>query len=442
MPETQPNIEVITNPPPSGELEETIRSNDVQEILSHVPNWMIRWGISLIFGIILSLIFIAWLIQYPDTVHGEAFITTQHPPVKLVSKTEGYIKHLYVKNNTKVKKGEIISEITNPTSKEAIEYLQLVDSAISYFLIQPNKRSANIKIDTSIVFGEIQLEYNKLINNIQEYNILINDNYYQNSIHHITQQIDYNKQLTSITREQLNIMKQELKNATSKYKTDSSLYAKDYTSKYEYYHNQTELNTKKNESINLRKNYVQYQITITQYKQEKEKLIKEYKEQERILKTNIENNRKNINSYMDSWQQNYTLTSPIDGKMTYITNLTPNQYISSQTTLFVIIPNNEDYIAYANITAQGYGKVKEGQKVRIKLKNYPYEEYGQLIGTVKEIAQISSEDSYQIKIQLPQQLITTYHQKIKYTPEMEGSVEIVTENLRLLDRVFNKFRKF
>ena len=408
-----------------------IRSDEVQEILSHVPNWMIRWGITMIFGIIVLLVFIAWFIQYPDTVQGETIITTQQPPVKLVTKTEGYIEHLYLKDYHLVKKGQIIAEITNPTSKEAIEYLKTII----------NQEVIPTTIDTNLVFGEIQNEYNSLIKNVQDYTILMNDDYYKNSLQHTIEQINYNKQLASITGEQVELMKQELKNAKAKYHTDSVLYAKEYTSKYEHYKNQTELTNKKNDYTNLKKSAVQYQITVTQYEQQKDELIKQHEEEERTLKTNIENNKKNIQSYIESWQQNYTLVAPINGKLSYITKLTSNQYINSQTALFVVIPDNHDYIAYANISTQGYGKVKEGQKVRIKLNNYPYEEYGQLIGEVKEIAQIPSEDNYQVKIQLPEQLTTSYHQKIKYTPEMQGTAEIVTEDLRLLERIFNKFRK-
>ncbi|MCB9336130.1 MAG: HlyD family efflux transporter periplasmic adaptor subunit [Flavobacteriales bacterium] len=410
---------------------EEIRSDEVQEILSHVPNWMIRWGITLIFGIIILLVFIAWFIQYPDTVQGQAIITTQQPPVKLISKTEGYIENLYIKEHTVVKKGQIIAEITNPTNKEAIEYLRTII----------NQEVIPTTIDTNLVFGDIQNEYNSLVKNINDYHVLINDNYYNNSLQHTIEQIKYNKQLASITEEQVGLMKQELKNAKAKYQTDSLLYAKEYASKYEHYQNQTELTNKKNDYTNLKKSVVQYQIAVTQYEQQKDELIKQHEEEERTLKTNIENNKKNIKSYIESWQQNYTLISPINGELTYIANLNVNQHIASQSALFAILPKNEDYVAYANISTQGYGKVKEGQKVRIKLDNYPYEEYGQLIGEVKEIAQIPNEDNYQVKIQLPEQLTTSYHQNINYTPEMQGTAEIITEDLRLLERIFNKFRK-
>ena len=35
-----------------------LRSDEVQEIMSHIPNWMIRWGITLIFVLISLIIFL------------------------------------------------------------------------------------------------------------------------------------------------------------------------------------------------------------------------------------------------------------------------------------------------------------------------------------------------------------------------------------------------
>jgi multidrug resistance efflux pump len=107
--------------PENSEIQ--IRSDEVQEILSAVPNWMIRWGITLIFGLILMLMFISLFIKYPDVIEGQAIITTTQPPAKLVSKRSGYLEQLYLKDNTSIKKGDIIAEITNPTNKTSIDFL-------------------------------------------------------------------------------------------------------------------------------------------------------------------------------------------------------------------------------------------------------------------------------------------------------------------------------
>ena len=81
-----------------------IRSDEVQEILSHVPNWMIRWGITLIFALIILLVGLSWIIKYPDTIQGSLILTTKEPPIELVSKSSGQISHLFVPNNYQIKK--------------------------------------------------------------------------------------------------------------------------------------------------------------------------------------------------------------------------------------------------------------------------------------------------------------------------------------------------
>ena len=78
------------------ELEEIeIRSNEVQEILGYVPKWMIRWGITVIFGIVLLLIGLSWFVKYPDVIQGNFVLTTEIPPIKLVSKANGKLQKLY-----------------------------------------------------------------------------------------------------------------------------------------------------------------------------------------------------------------------------------------------------------------------------------------------------------------------------------------------------------
>jgi len=54
-----------------------LRSDEVQEIMSYVPNWMIRWGITLIFILIALGIFITWFIKYPDVISGSATLSTK-----------------------------------------------------------------------------------------------------------------------------------------------------------------------------------------------------------------------------------------------------------------------------------------------------------------------------------------------------------------------------
>ena len=77
----------------------------------------------------------------------------------------------------------------------------------------------------------------------------------------------------------------------------------------------------------------------------------------------------------------------------------------------------------------------------MKFTNYPYQEFGQLLGTVTAISKIPTEQGYFVSIKLQNGLTTTYHRQLAYQAEMSGSAEVITEDLSLLERIVNNFRR-
>jgi HlyD family secretion protein len=437
MPEKQPTPETNTSPTLSDELEGAIRSDEVQEILSAVPNWMIRWGITLVFGLILMLVFISWFIKYPDVIQGQVVLTTEQPPVKLISKTNGYIEQLYVEDNTRLTKGQTIAEITSPTPKETIDRLNRL---FTNFKLQ-DVEAILPEVENIGVLGELQTDFNNLHKKLKEYHQLRKDSFYKSTLKHLHLQIKYNNRLAWISKSEIDLLQQEINNAKEKFDADSLLYHKEVISKNEFFSNQSEYLGKQQQLINTKKNYLQNKITVANYSNQKMELKKTNADQMRSLATNIKAGTNAIRNYTENWQQNYTITSPIEGQLSYLSSITTNQYITAQETLFAVTPNNQAYIGNVQIPAKGYGKIATGQQVKIKLDNYPYQEYGQLAGEIKNISQIAGKEGYFVQVKLTKGLTSTYRREIPYAPDMLGVAEIITEDLRLIDRVFNKSRE-
>ena len=89
---------------------------------------------------------------------------------------------------------------------------------------------------------------------------------------------------------------------------------------------------------------------------------------------------------------------------------------------------------------QRSGKVKQGQLVNIKLSGYPYLDYGMVRGVVKSISMVPSGDTYIVEIALPNGLETLYGKKLEFTQNMQGTAEIITDDLRLIQKIINPFR--
>ena len=427
-----------------GKIHE-IRSDEVQDILTSVPNWTIRWGITGIFSIIILLIFVSWMIKYPDVIKGSLILSTEQQPIQLVSKTNGELQKLYVSDNEIVEKGTYIAEIKNPLNKKAITFLETVLPQITQYL---NSEIETVVLkDSGFVFGEIQQEYNNLKKQITEYNKIKKSNYQRNKISNIKKQITNHKRLTTVNRNQLKLAQSNLKNSKEKFQSDTRLFKNKTISKAEYYKREEINNQVKNQVEDIKKSLVQNTISITELENQLNETSYQFTDKEQKLIQEIKASIKEIQNDISSWEQNYILIAPFKGKVSYLSTLSENQFVQAGMPLLSVIPEDNNYKAIITLTSQGYGKIKIGQTVNIKLDNYPYAEYGQLKG---EITNISSLPSYENEENIPQYLATvllvnglktTYHRTIEYKPEMVGIGEVVTEDLRILDRVFNQFRK-
>ncbi len=428
---------------------ENIRSDEVQEILCHVPNWMIRWGISLIFALIAMLVFLSWFIKYPDVITGKIMLTTQAPPIKLVTKSSGQLQKIYAGEGAFVQEGDFIAELENPLNEKSILYLQKTISQVEMVFLSESSEAINEIVfnDSDFVFGVIQSEYNNLKSLVKAYEDFKTNNFKKVKMDYLYKQIDYYQRLAEISNGQIAAFERNLRNAKQKYQADKQLYEKGMISKMDFYTKETEWLRSQQELDNLKKSYVHNKITIAEYEKQGQDLNYEFAEKERKLKEGIQSGINNLKNFIFSWEQNYVLRAPFTGKVSYLSNFSQNQFIQAGTPLFAIIPDNNKYVGYIEIPSQGFGKVKEEQQVHIKLDHYPYHEYGQVNGKVIEVTQMPNRDVsgnqniYLAKIALTNDLTSTYQKELEFKPEMSGTAEIVTEDLRLMERIFSKIRK-
>lgn len=93
---------------------------------------------------------------------------------------------------------------------------------------------------------------------------------------------------------------------------------------------------------------------------------------------------------------------------------------------------------------KGSGKVKPGQRVNIKLDAFPYMEFGTIKGKVLELSHssiIQNNETYLLlDVELPDQLKTTYGQELLYSEQLIGTAEIITADIRLVDRLLNPIK--
>lgn len=423
------------------EEEVEIRSDEVQEILTAVPSWMIRCGISLIFGIIILCFALSYFIKYPDVISGSVTLTTVMPPVKLVSKTNGEIEQLYVRENEYVEEGAVLAQIRNPLSQGAISFLEEFVAQVELGLTNEFESPLEMT-ENQVVFGAVQNGYNEVIKAVSEFQFASNNDQYLKRKRILEKQIANYRQLALINEKQTLYANENFKLATENFESNKRLYEKNILSKAEFYEQERSYTSVKNEIENLNKAQVQSAITLTDYERQLNELEIDYLSKKMNLTKLIETRLNNIRNEINNWEESFVLTAPMAGRVRFLFQITENQFIAAGKEMFAIVPDQTDeLVGMILVDKTGYGKIEIGQDVKIKFDNFPSSEYGQVLGEVIHISQIPNEEKYLIKISLSNGLESTYKKKLTYTPEMTGQADIITEDLRILERVFNQFRK-
>ena len=74
-------------------------SNYIEEIIEKKPSWLIRFGISGLLLLLLTLLFVSWWVKYPDVIKASVHISTSTPPVDLICPSNARIEKIFCKNS-------------------------------------------------------------------------------------------------------------------------------------------------------------------------------------------------------------------------------------------------------------------------------------------------------------------------------------------------------
>ncbi|MCH8957632.1 HlyD family efflux transporter periplasmic adaptor subunit [candidate division KSB1 bacterium] len=168
----------------------------------------------------------------------------------------------------------------------------------------------------------------------------------------------------------------------------------------------------------------------------------QHQEREDELTLSLQESFKQLQSQLAIWEQKYILKAPTEGYVSFYKYWSDNQYVHIGDEVMTVVPKSKDIIGKVYLPGYGSGKVKIGQKVNIKFDNYPYSEFGVVQGRIAAISLIAHDNQYLVDVRLIQGLQTSYDETLEFKQEMQGTADIITDELRLFERIFNKLRYF
>lgn len=419
--------------------EQHLRSEAVQDILTKVPNWTIRYGNTILFLLLLIFLSFSWFIRYPDVVSSQALLTSEIPPQKEIAQRPGKITHLFVTNGEQVNQGQHLAVIENTANYSDVQYLKALLDTITY-----TKQAFHFPIDTVplLFLGEIDGAYANFENAYLLYDHNTRLTPFENTK---TAQRFTAKELKyrlETLRNQQELQRSELSFEKKDLERMGGLFQKGVISLQEYEQKQLRYLQSERSFKNLSSSISQTRENITSshsnYQIEESNNINE---EIRLLRNTIQSFNQLKKAIYD-WERQYMFRSEVVGEVSFMTYWSVNQEVQAGDVLFTIVPkDNQGHVAKLKVPALNSGKVTPGQKVLLSLTNYPETEYGKIESEVSEISNIPDpEGNYIIDVNLPVDLITTYGKAIVFQSEMTGNAEVITEDLRLLERFFYQIR--
>jgi multidrug resistance efflux pump len=424
-----------------------IRSEEVQEILGTPPSWMVRWGSLAALAVFVLLMWLSFLVRYPDVIEDNIRLVSKQPPANLASPNAIRIEEVVVRNNTLVDSGEVLIAFRSTAN---FRHILTLDDYISNMRGIKDQDLLNLKVPSNLVLGEVQADFLEFQDAQRKYNSDIYQNLSsfdlrssQSRISSLDRSLDYQKEVREQIREQIAEAEQDRKNKEYLVSTNQV--------------SQEDVNKVLRRIMDLNKELARSESEIRDRESElsalriKVRSIERGSEDTNIASDVLQETFKRLKATISAWKQQYLLEAPTAGLVQIVgRNVAENVFVNKTEPLLSIIPQfKQEKIGKMFIPFERSGKVKVGQRVIVQLESLDFQEYGVLEGEVswRSLTPRDDPDDEQkselpIDVRFPNGLITTTGKAITTDEVLLGKARIITEERRFIERVFSGVSRY
>ncbi|MBX9783036.1 MAG: HlyD family secretion protein [Chitinophagaceae bacterium] len=420
-----------------------LRSDEVQDFISRKPNFFIRWGTVLFFIILFLMGTVCWFIQYPDLVVSKARLTSINAPKEVVARSEGKLQQLVAQNGQRVKAGTPLAYMESIANSSSVA---LVKSTLDSILVQLTQNNTDRIADYFPDYanqqylknlGELQQPFQTFMQSFISFRDFISNGFYLRKRSMLQTDLNNMQRLHVILNEQKLLLEKDVALSKKTFEANESLAKDKVISALDYRNEQSKLIAKQLSLPQIRSAIV----TNESQQNDKRKEIAELENQITVQKNTFMQALQSLISQLEQWEFKYILKAPIDGAVQMSGFYEQNQLIKNGQLLFYVQSDSAQYFAEILIPQYNFGRVTAGQEVLLKFQAYPHEQFGSVTGKIEFISPTPTDSGYLAKVILVKGLTTNYGKALQYQYGLFAQADIVTENIRLLERFYYNIRK-
>jgi len=411
-------------------------SEAVTEILGRPPHWLVRWGATGMAAAMALLISLAWLIHYPDVVTASVVVTTPLPPASVVAQASGHLVDVVVREGDVVQRGALLARIENAADSGAVATARAELDAFDDD--RPADATASFG---NLRLGEVQADYSAFVKAREALGYYRREDPLGVQIRALQVQREPNRRRLESLGRQRDLVAQEITLAEHDLRRTAELLRSQNASVLTLDDRDRVLLEAHRASEAASMEIEATQLELARIEQTLVELGVRDRQQRQDLRMAAVEASRGLRTRLANWERSYVIRAPIAGRISLFRFWSDSQFIRSGEEVMALVPVGAQVpVGRLSMPLSRSGSVRVGQDVFVRLDNYPAERFGLLKGTVAAIAPVPQQARYAVEVTLPPGLVTTFGRTLDYRQEMQGSADILLEDLRLIDRIFYQLR--
>ena len=415
------------------------QSREADEIFGRLPSWIIRWGITVIAGILAVLILACCLIKYPETVSSTIVLTSDNPPSDLRSRFSGILDSVYVKDGEAVEAGQLIALIATPAVYADVCIVErLVDTlTMESILLIAGRQGLRL--------GDLQSGWIELQRACSEYLSYKELDQADKKIDILHAQEKEAQAYLDFLTERRSTVSEDYRLGLLSFRRDSSLFSEGLISTAEYEQSMMALNAHKNALSDIDASIASARLSLVELRRQISDISLQDSSDEQEYGRLLRQAERKMSAEIAAWKETYAFIAPFNGRVSLQNVWSRGQHVDVGDLVASVAGQDVTSVTgRLKVPSDGFGKVRPGQRVIVRLNGFPYMEYGVLQGVVRTISSVPEQSAgaltYTVTVSFPEGMMTTYHRQLPFVQNMDGEAKIVTLDIRLIEQFIRPIR--
>jgi multidrug resistance efflux pump len=437
-----PKKRFFMNGETEGYMSETLNGNGIhhyhrseltREVLSKKSNFLERWALLLFLGLLLIVVGIAWIIDYPDIIETRATLMADNEPKEIMAWQDGRLVDLFVQNDQQVVEKQVIGWVESTAShQEVLELSQKLDSSMQRLANGNYRQSAALFNGHYHNLGELQNNYQQFITSWQQFRDYQVNGFYKQKKAFLENDILVLGKMQEALLQQQQISEQNLQLAQESFDMNNLLLKEKVISQEDFRKEKSLLFGKQLSLPQIKVTRLSYENQEREKQKELEQLDHDMQQQKIIFQQAL----LTLKSAVADWIRKYVLLAPVSGKIVFLAPLQKNQFIHQGKIMGYVNPPNTRYYVELNLPQSNFGKIDTGFQVQIRFDAYPYEEFGTLNGKLNYISKVPSDSGFLGIVDFGSSLLSSYKKVLPYKSRLQARALVITRNTKLLTRIY------